>query len=116
MNLQSLLGYWWILLIILPILFYSVILRVLFGMIRVPEDKIGLVTKKFNLVGNAKSLGDGKIIAMNGEAGYQVTTLPPNLHWGYFPWQYRVEYQPFTIIPKDKIGLVSAKDGKSTSW
>ena len=80
-------------------------------MVIIPEDKIGLVTKKFVLFGANKSLPDGKIIALNGEPGFQAATLAPGLYWGYWPWQYSVDQTGFTVIPKGSIGLVSAKDG-----
>lgn len=66
--------YWWIFLIVLSFLFYKFVLRVFFGMVIVPENKIGLVTKKFVLFGSEKSLPDGRIIATKGEAGYQAKT------------------------------------------
>jgi uncharacterized membrane protein YqiK len=80
-------------------------------MVIIPEDKIGLVTKKFVLFGTNKSLPDGKIIALNGEPGYQADTLAPGLYWGYWVWQYSVDQSALTVIPKGKIGLVTAKDG-----
>jgi len=80
-------------------------------MVMVPEDKIGLVTKKFVLI-NPTSLADGRIIASDGEAGMQIDTLAPgDLKWGYWIWQYTVDMQDFVTIPKGKIGLISAKDG-----
>ena len=106
----TLLGYSWVILPILALLLYKWILRVLFGMIIIPEDKIGLVVKKFVLFGN-KSLPDGRIIASDGEAGYQIDPLAPGLHWGKWIWQYSIDLQPFTVIPKGKIGLIDAKDG-----
>jgi len=105
-------SYWGFIFPLLAIVCYKWTLRVLFGMVIIPEDKIGLVTKKFVLFGTNKSLPDGKIIALNGEPGYQAKTLAPGfLGWGYFPWQYIIELADFTVIPKGKIGLVSAKDG-----
>jgi uncharacterized membrane protein YqiK len=80
-------------------------------MVIIPEDKIGLITKKFVVFGANKSLPDGKIIALNGEPGYQATTLAPGLYWGYWPWQYSIDQSPLIVIPKGKIGLVSSKDG-----
>ncbi|MBP6550733.1 MAG: flotillin family protein, partial [Flavobacterium sp.] len=62
----SLLDYWWLLLLLLSLLLYKFVLRVFFGMVIVPEDRIGLVTKKFVLFGAAKSLPDGRIIATKG--------------------------------------------------
>ncbi len=80
-------------------------------MVIVPENRIGLVTKKFVLFGADKSLPDGRIIATKGEAGFQAKTLAPGLYWGMFPWQYGVDMHPFTIIPEGKIGLLLSNDG-----
>jgi uncharacterized membrane protein YqiK len=81
-------------------------------MVIVPEDKIGLVTKKFVLFGADKSLPDSRIIATKGEAGFQAQSLAPGLYWGMWIWQYAVDMTSFTIIPEGKIGLVLSKDGK----
>ena len=105
-------SYWWIILILFAIVFYKFILRVFFGMVIVPEDRIGLVTKKFVLFGADKSLPDGRIIATKGEAGYQAKTLAPGLYWGMWIWQYSIDMTGFTLIPEGKIGLVLSKDGK----
>lgn len=103
--------YWWLFLIVLAIFFYKFILRVFFGMVIVPEDKVGLVTKKFVLFGENKELPDGRIIAIRGEAGFQAKTLAPGLYFGMWIWQYEITMENFTIIPEGKIGLVLAKDG-----
>lgn len=105
------LNYWWILAIILCIVLYKYILRFLFGMVIVPEDRIGLVTKKFVLFGENKELPDGRIIASLGEAGFQAKTLAPGLYFWMWVWQFDVTMEQFTIIPEGKIGLVLAKDG-----
>lgn len=109
--LQILAAYWWTIIPLLAIVFYKFTLRVFFGMVIIPEDKIGLVTKKFVLFGANKQLPDGKIIALNGEAGYQANALAPGLYWGYWVWQFSVDQADLTVIPKGKIGLLSAKDG-----
>jgi uncharacterized membrane protein YqiK len=106
------LSYWWVIVIVLSVILYKFVLRVFFGMIIVPEDKIGLVTKKFVLFGADKSLPDSRIIATKGEAGYQAQTLAPGLYWMKWIWQYSVDMTSFTIIPEGKIGLVLSKDGK----
>lgn len=108
----SILSFWWLILFVFAIVFYKFVLRVFFGMVIVPEDKIGLVTKKFVLFGADKSLPDGRIIATKGEAGFQAQTLAPGLYWGMWIWQYSVDMTAFTIIPEGKIGLVLSKDGK----
>jgi uncharacterized membrane protein YqiK len=103
----------WALLIGVPILLlilYRVVLRVCFGLVIVPEDRIGLVTKKFKLVGK-QALPQGRIIATEGEAGFQAQTLAPGVYFKKWFWQYDITFQPFTIIPTGKIGLVLARDG-----
>lgn len=104
-------SYWWVLLVALCLFMYRFILRFLFGMVIVPEDKIGLVTKKFVLYGEHKELPDGRIIATLGEAGFQAKTLAPGLYFGKWVWQYDITMESFTVIPEGKIGLVLSKDG-----
>lgn len=109
---DSIYSYFWIVLLVIALLLYKFVLRVFFGMVIVPEDKIGLVTKKFVLFGEFKALPDGRIIATKGEAGFQAQTLAPGLYWAKWFWQYSVDMSPFTIIPEGQIGLVLSKDGQ----
>lgn len=108
---EFLASWWWAFLPIILIALYKPIFRLL-GIIIVPEDKIGLVTKKFVLFGDKKELPDGRIIAVDGEAGFQAQTLAPGIYFWKWIWQYEITLQAFTIIPEGKIGLVVAKDGK----
>ncbi len=108
---EILLSFWWIIPLVLAVVLYKFVLRFLFGTVIVPEDKIGLVTKKFVLFGQNKELPDGRIIATKGEAGFQAKTLAPGMYFGMWVWQYDVTMEDFTIIPEGKIGLVMAKDG-----
>lgn len=103
--------YWWVGILVLTIVFYKFVLRVFFGMVIVPEDKVGLVTKKFVLFGENKELPDGRIIATLGEAGFQAKTLAPGLYFWKWIWQFEISMGNFTIIPEGQIGLVLAKDG-----
>lgn len=105
------LNYWWIIVALMCIVLYKYILRFFFGMVIVPEDRIGLITKKFVLFGADKELPDGRIIAIKGEAGFQGKTLAPGLYFGMWFWQYSVTMEQFTIIPEGQIGLIMAKDG-----
>lgn len=101
---------WWAVPVVVILIAYKFVLRAFFGMVIVPDDRIGLVIKKYALTG-AKRLPDGRIIATNGEAGMQGKALAPGLYWGLWPWQYTVHMAPFTIIEQGKLGLVKAKDG-----
>ncbi|MEK7065062.1 MAG: SPFH domain-containing protein, partial [Patescibacteria group bacterium] len=84
----------------------------LFGIIMIPDDGIGIINKKFVLFGANKSLPDGAIIAMNGEAGIQANTLPPGIHFLYWPWQYEISFQSFITVPIGSVGVVESRDGK----
>jgi uncharacterized membrane protein YqiK len=81
------------------------------GVVMVPDDSIGVVTKKFAL-GKHRQLPGGSIIALNGEAGFQADTLTPGLHFGLWPLQYRVDLVKFLTVPPGKVGCVEACDGK----
>jgi uncharacterized membrane protein YqiK len=107
---EQILSLWWVLPVIVILLMYKSVLRVFFGMIIVPDDRIGLVVKKYALTGE-KRLPDGRIIAIHGEAGMQAKALAPGLYWRMWPWQYTITMEPFTIIEQNKLGLVKAKDG-----
>lgn len=81
------------------------------GVIMVPDDSIGVVTRKFAF-GKHRQLPDGSIIALNGEAGFQAGTLTPGLHFALWPLQYRVDLVKFLTVPPGKVGCVEACDGK----
>lgn len=103
----------WILLISIPVLcliLYKVILRIFFGVVIVPENRIGIATKKFKLMGR-QELPAGRIVATEGEAGFQAKTLAPGVYFWKWIWQYTISFEPFTVIPTGQIGLVLAKDG-----
>lgn len=95
----------------LAFFFYRLIFRI-FGIVMVPEDRVGLVTKKYVLLGEKKSLPEGRLIATDGEAGYQAKTLAPGIYFWYWFWQYDIKLEHLTIIPTGQIGLILAKDGR----
>jgi len=97
--------------VIVLVLAWKLVAR-LFGIIIIPDDSIGLVTKKFVLLGANRDLPAGKIIALKGEAGLQADTLAPGLKFGYWPWQYEVQVRPFLVVPNGQIAVVEACDGK----
>lgn len=67
------------------------------------------------IFGHSRTLPDGAIIALNGEAGLQVDTLAPGIHFGLWAWQYTVYKSPFVTIGKGEIGMVEARDGHPLS-
>ena len=46
---------------------------------------MGVVVKKFS----RRSLAAGRLIALEGEAGYQARHAAPGWHFGLWRWQYR---------------------------
>ncbi|HTW80984.1 MAG TPA: SPFH domain-containing protein [Terracidiphilus sp.] len=108
--------YGWILVaLILVILLHKVLLRYLFGTVIVSKDQIGIVNKKWVIFGSHRTLPDGAIVALSGEAGLQADTLAPGIHFGLWAWQYAVSLAPFTTIDKSQIGIVEARDGRPLS-
>ncbi len=97
-------------LVLLALVFHQALMR-LFGIIIVPENHIAIVNKKFVLFGAAKTLPEGTVIALNGEAGWQADTLPSGLYKGYWPWQYEIRVQSFIVVPEGKVGCVQSSDG-----
>ena len=54
---------------------------------------------------------EGRIVALQGEAGFQAELLRGGLHAGFFPWQYRIHKEPLVMIAESKIGYIYARDG-----
>jgi len=107
-------GHWQLISIIVSSVIFLALYRVwlwLCGVHIVPDDSVGIVTKKFVLFGAHRTLPDGKIIALNGEAGYQAETLSPGMHAALWPWQYSIELVKFLTVPSGKVGAVEACDG-----
>ena len=108
---MSLLITWgWIVPTLLALVFYRWTFR-LFGIWIIPEDKVGVVTKKWKLFGANKRLKEGEIFACNGEAGIQADVLQPGIYFWYWPWQYSIDIEPLLTVEKGKIGLVQAEGG-----
>lgn len=81
----------------------------LLGAVLIQERQVGIVVKRFG----ARELPPGRLIALEGESGYQAATLAPGLYFGYWPWQFRILKVPVTIVPQGEIALVMAADGAS---
>ncbi|HEY9615393.1 MAG TPA: flotillin family protein [Microcoleaceae cyanobacterium] len=78
------------------------------GLVIVGEQEVGIVVKKFG-----GKLPPGRLVALNGEAGFQADTLVPGWHWGFFPWQYAVKKESVVAVPQGEIALIVANDGTS---
>ncbi len=56
--------------------------------------------------------GEGRILALNGEAGYQAELLRGGMHFGLWRGQYKVHKVRLVTIAQGKIGYVYARDGE----
>ncbi|MBI5824073.1 MAG: flotillin family protein [Chloroflexi bacterium] len=84
-----------------------VFLILLSGIRFIPNNRIGIIEKRFSGKGSVKS----GLIALSGEAGYQPRILRGGLHY-LMPVQYVVHMMPLVTISQGKVGYVFARDGK----
>lgn len=77
------------------------------GIRYVPNNRVGIVEKRFAVKGSVKA---DSFIALNKEAGYQPNVLRGGLTW-LMPIQYKVHLVPLVTIPQGQIGYVFARDG-----
>lgn len=113
---DKLIEYWWaipVVVLFFALVFgYKLVLRI-FGVWIIPDDSIGIITKKFVLFGRNKSLPDGTIVALKGEAGLQADTRAPGINFWLWPWQYKVDIEKFVVVPSGKIAVVESRAGKA---
>lgn len=79
------------------------------GIRYIPHNRVGIVEKMWSSKG---SLAGGRIIAPEGEAGFQTRLLRGGIQFGFYPWQYRIHAQPLVAVGEGKIGYVYARDGE----
>ena len=84
-----------------------IVLYWLLGMVLIDERQVGVVVKRFA----SNSLAPGRLVALQGEAGYQADSLAPGLHFGLWRWQYQILKVPVTEVAPGEIALVVAADG-----
>jgi uncharacterized membrane protein YqiK len=80
----------------------------LLGIVYIPHTQVGIIEKIWSSKG---SLREGQIIARNGEAGYQARFLRGGIHFGLYPWQYRIHKEPLVVVAEGKMAYVYARDG-----
>ena len=68
-----------------------VLLCELTGLRYIANNRVGIVEKLWSVKG---SVPEGRIIALDGEAGFQAEVLRGGLHFGLWRWQYRIHASP----------------------
>src|SRR5438045_9513066 len=79
----------------------------LLGVVYIPHTQVGIIEKIWSSKG---SLREGQIIARNGEAGFQARFLRGGIHFGLYPWQYRIHKAPLVVVAEGKMAYVYARD------
>src|SRR5580765_1063370 len=103
--LNLLLEHWWMTAVVSTLLL-AIAIVVFSGTWMIAAYESGLIVKRFG-----PALASGRIIALNGEAGYQARLLSPGWHFGLWRWRYRVIKVPTIIVRPGEIALIVAADG-----
>jgi uncharacterized membrane protein YqiK len=82
----------------------------LLGLRYIANNRVGIVEKLWSVKG---SVPEGRIIALDGEAGFQAEVLRGGLHFGFWRWQFRIHRVPLVSVPQGKIGYLYARDGEA---
>src|SRR5882724_1497454 len=80
----------------------------LLGIVYIPHIQVGIIEKIWSSKG---SLREGQIIARNGEAGFQARFLRGGIHFGLYPWQYRIHKERLVVVAEGKMAYLYARDG-----
>ena len=70
------------------------------------ENESGLLIRRYG-----RPLPQGRLIALNGEAGFQAKMLPPGWHFGLWRWKYKLTKVSLVLVPAGEIALVVSNDG-----
>lgn len=93
--------------ILLLLLVLIVLVLLLMTIKYVPNNRVGIVEKRFSRKGSVKA---DSFIALTREAGYQPNVLRGGIHF-LMPFQYKVHLAPLVTISQGQIGYVFARDG-----
>jgi uncharacterized membrane protein YqiK len=96
---------WWVLILAAEALVLAAIIVITSTRI-IGENQAGLVIKRYG-----PQLPSGRIIALDGEAGYQARLLPPGWHVAMWWWRFKVVKVPVVVVQPGEISLVVAADG-----
>jgi uncharacterized membrane protein YqiK len=99
-------GLWQLVILVTGAVAGVLLLALITGLRVIGPTESGVVVKKFG-----RNLPPGRVIAVNGEAGFQAKMLPPGWHFFLWRWQYSVSKVPMVVVPPGEIALVVAADG-----
>jgi regulator of protease activity HflC (stomatin/prohibitin superfamily) len=74
--------------------------------VNIRGHQVGIRERKY--IG--RPLPPGRVVAMDGEVGFQAQVLGPGLHF-QTPFIFVVRKEPMTVIAEDEVGLIESIDG-----
>src|SRR2546430_7209227 len=77
------------------------------GLRIIPNDKVGVVENLWSAKG---SVSEGRIIALGGEAGYQVDILRGGIHFGLWRREYRRSQGGLGLGPQGQLRYIHSRD------
>jgi len=98
-------GVFWLIAFLVGVIVVTEVL----GMRYISNNRVGIIEKLWSPKG---SVPEGRIMALNGEAGLQADVLRGGLHFGLWRWQVKIHKVPLVTVPQGKIGYVYARDGE----
>lgn len=99
----------WLLIAPIVLAVLAVVLVIASGLRYIPNNRVGIVEKLWSSEG---SVPEGRIMALDREAGLQAELLRGGIHFGYWVWQYKIHKVGLVTVPQGKIGYVYARDGE----
>lgn len=97
----------WVGCVIVGLIVFMRVLAELVGVVYIANDKVGVVEKLWG-----RSIPQGRIIALDGEAGLQCEVKRGGIHFGLPRWKYKIHRCPLVTIPQGQLGYVFARDGR----
>jgi len=85
----------------------ALLLLWLFGFRLIPNNRCAVVEMRWSARGSLEN----RMIALNGEAGYQPEVLRGGIHFRS-PLKYRLHTVPLVTVPQGQIGYIFARDGE----
>ena len=79
----------------------AVAIYLFLGVRYIPHRRVGIIEKLWSASG---SLTEGRIIALNGEAGYQAKVLRGGLYFGYPFWKFNIHKVPLVTVAEGRTG------------
>jgi uncharacterized membrane protein YqiK len=91
----------WVLIILgLALIFVWLALLNGVGMQYIPNNRVGVVEKLWSSKGSVPA---GRILARDGEAGYQVHVIRGGIHFGLWRWQFKIHKIPLVTVQGHRI-------------